>query len=113
RQALCGAVDTGDDVRLDAEARAEHADRVRDVVLAIDDVVARDNVDDLAVRRDADDARAIEDARHVVRHDGARAVRDRDDAAIVQTGDVLPGDADVRRTDARSVRTLRPSDLLT
>ena len=109
-QVLDRAVDAGDDVRLDVEARAEHADGIRDVVLAIDDVIARDDVDDFAVRRDADDARAIEDARHVVRHDGARAVRDRDDAAIVKARDMLPGDANVRRMDARAARPFRLLD---
>ena len=41
RRVLEHRAQAGDDVRLDIEALAEHAQRVRDAVLPIDDVVAR------------------------------------------------------------------------
>jgi hypothetical protein len=47
--------------------------------------------------RDAHDACAIQHAGHIVRHDRPGAVGNRDDAAIVEAGDVLARDADVRR----------------
>ena len=91
---------SGDDVSLDIESRAEHADRVDDIFLAIDDVVAGDNVDHLAVCRDVDDASALECALHIALGDRVTRVGDGDDAARVHGGDVRSGDADVRGEDA-------------
>ena len=86
-------------MRLDIEPRAEHSEGVDDVVLPVDDVVARDDVDDLAIVGNVDDARALEGAVDVVLRDRLARVGNRHDAARIHRGDVRTGDADVRRED--------------
>src|SRR6202042_836252 len=52
----------GDEVHLHAQAYSGHPDGVADAVLAVDHVLARQDVEDLAVGVDRDRARAFEDA---------------------------------------------------
>ena len=59
----------GDEVHLHAEAHARHPDGVADAVLAVDHVLARQDVEDLAVGVDRDGARALEHALDVAARD--------------------------------------------
>jgi hypothetical protein len=92
----------GHHVRLDVEPRAEHPERVDDVVLPVDDVVARHDVQHLAVVGDVHDPRALQRALDVADRDRLPRVRDRDDPARVHGGDVRPRHADVGGEDARA-----------
>ena len=76
------------------------------MVLAIDDVVARQGVHDLAVRRDAHNAGAFQDTVHVVLANRDVSIRYRHDAPVILAGKVRPSDSDVRREDTRSTRAL-------
>jgi hypothetical protein len=107
RRVLEHGAQARDDVRLNIKPLAIHANGVAHVVLAVDHEVARNSVDDVAVGRNADDTGSVQHARDVVRADRPVPVRDGDDATIVHAGDVWPCDADVRRQDARTARTLR------
>src|SRR5687767_11786634 len=87
------------------EALAVHAKGVRDAVLAIDDVVARQDVEDLPVRGHADDLGALEGAGHVLRRDRPAAVGHSDDTAIVDALEVGAAYGHMRREDACAART--------
>ena len=78
----------GDNVRLDLQADALHADGVLDAFLAIDHISARDGVDNLLVVRDGNGPRRIEGAIDVELADAAGAARDADDAPAVDGTDV-------------------------
>src|SRR5665213_360641 len=56
---LDGGVGAGDDVGVDLEARAGHAERVADALLSVDRELLGEDVEDLAVRRNADGARRL------------------------------------------------------
>src|SRR6266545_3916265 len=90
----------GDDVGLDLQAVAGHADGVADPVLAVDGVGARDDVDDLAVRGDADRAARLDHALHVVLTDLVVGMRDGDDAGRVLAPEVGAAQGDDDRFDA-------------
>ena len=90
REVLDGRHRAGDDVRVHVEPLAEHADRVADVVLAVDDEEARDVVQDLAVRREAERFRAFHRALDVLFGDRPLLAGDRDDAAVVERVAWLP-----------------------
>src|SRR4029077_1406689 len=73
----------GDDVRLNLEPVARHADRVSHSVLSVDGVGARDDVDNLAVGRDADGPAGFDHALDVVLADLVVGPRDGDHAGGV------------------------------
>ena len=89
----------GDDVDVDLELDAAHADRVLDAVLVVDDELLGDDVDDVAVRGDGDGLGLVDDAPHVLAGDLAVLAGDGDDAAAVEALDVGPGDAEEGRVD--------------
>src|SRR5947209_672179 len=80
---LHGGLCARDDVGLDLESVAGHADRVAHAVLAVDGVRARDDVDDLAIGCDADGAARVDDPVDVVVADLVVRVRDGDHAGGV------------------------------
>ena len=96
-------VSTGNDVRVDFEPRAGHADRIAHAVVSVHRELARQGMDDLPVGADVDQLRGIHDAPHVAPHDFTLFARNGDDATIVRALNVLAGntDVDVRDVDAR------------
>ena len=93
----------GDDVRVDFQASAGHADRIADAFLAVDREVARQRVDDLTVAGQVDDLARVDHAPNVAGGDLAVVARDGDDGAIVRAADVVAGDPDedLAEVDAR------------
>ncbi len=88
---------TRDDVHLDLEPHARHADRLAHILLAIDDEFLAQHVQDLLVGRDVHGARRLERAVDVERADFA--VLHRHHAGGVEAADVAAGDADIGRGD--------------
>ncbi len=84
----------GDDVRVDLEPPAGHADRIAHALLAVDGEVARQRVDDLPVARQIDDLAGVDHAADVAGGDLAVVARDGDDGAVVGAADVIAGDPD-------------------
>src|SRR5512138_2195182 len=97
----------GDDVDVDLELDAAHADRVLDAVLVVDDELLGDDVDDVPVRRDGDGLGLVDDAADVLAGDLPVLARDGDDAAAVEALDVGPGDAEEGRADLDPGHELR------
>src|SRR5438477_7076552 len=91
---------SGDDVGLDLEALAGHADRVAHALLPVDRVSARDDVDDLAVGCDADRARGLDHPLDVVLADLSVGPRDRHHAGGVLRPQVRATQRDDHRLDA-------------
>ena len=105
-----GAVDAGDqvlrragravdDVDVDLEARAGHADRRADAVLLVDHEVLRQDVDDLAAGRQRHRLGGVEGAAHVLAHDLAVLAGDGDDAAAVDAVHVRARQPEVHGVD--------------
>ena len=84
----------GDDVRVDFQAAAGHADRIVDALLAVNGEIARQRVDDLAVAGEIDDLARVDHAPDVARGDFAVVARNGDDGTVVRAADVVAGDAD-------------------
>jgi len=97
---LHGGLGAGDDVGLDLETAAGHADRVSHPVLAIDGVGAGDDVDDLAIGGDADRARGFDNALHVVLADLVVGARHGDHTRRVLGVEVASREGDDHRFDA-------------
>ena len=93
----------GDDVHLDLEPDARHADRLADPVAVVHDEILRQDVDDLAILRQADRARGLDRALDVRLAHLAVLAGDGHDAAAVDAADMAAGDAgvDARDLDAR------------
>ena len=78
------------------EALADHADRVADVVLLVQEKFLREDVQDFAIFRQLHAARCFDGAADVVALHVARARAYRDAAAAVYAADVRAGYADQR-----------------
>ena len=113
-----GAVDAGDqvlrraggavdDVDVDLEARAGHADRRADAVLLVDHEVLRQDVDDLAAGRERHRLGGVKGAAHVLAHDLAVLASDGDDAAAVDAVHVRAGQPEVHGVDLDAGGELR------
>ena len=89
----------GHQVDLHLEAAAEHAERVGDAALLVDDELLRHGVQDLAVGRQGRRLRRVEHALDVRARDLAVLARHRDHAARVDAADVGAGDAHVGARD--------------
>ena len=89
----------GDDVDVDLEPGAGHADRRADAVLLVDDEVLRQHVQDLAAARQRHRLGGVDRAPHVLARDLAVLAGDRDDAAAVERLDVRAGQPEVHRVD--------------
>ncbi len=98
-EVLEGGDGRGDDVDVDLELDAAHAQRVLDPVLLVDDELLGDDVDDRAVRRDGQRLRLVDDPLDVLPGDLPVLAGDGHDAPRVEALDVGAGDADVGRTD--------------
>ncbi len=94
---LDGGETAGDDMHLGLEPHAEHAERVLDTVLVVDDEFLGKHVEDLLVHGDVDGAGGVDHPGHVGRR--PFLVLDRDDAARVDALDVAARDAHVDRID--------------
>ncbi len=81
----------GDDVHLDLEAHAAHAQRLAHAALAVDHELLLEDVQDLLLHRDVDRARRLDHAVDVVLLD--LLVLDRHHAVRVEALDVAAGDA--------------------
>ena len=81
------------------QAGAEHAERIVDPALLVDDELLRDGVQDLAVGRQGGRLRRVEHALDVLAGDLAVLAGDADHAARVDAADVGAGDADVGAGD--------------
>src|SRR5437899_7570912 len=100
----------GDDVHLDLEAHARHADGIADPLAVVHDKVLGQDVDDLAVLRQVDRARGVHGTRDVRRVHLAVLAGDGDDAAAVDTTDVAAGDARVDACDLDACHLLGLAD---
>ena len=93
------ALAAGDDVDVDLEARAGHADRRADAVLLVDDEVLRQHVEDLAAGRQRHRLGGVDRAPHVLARDLAVLAGDGDHAAAVEALDVRARQREVHRVD--------------
>ena len=93
------ALAAGDDVDVDLEPRAGHADRRADAVLLVDDEVLRQHVQDLAAGRQRHRLGGVDRAAHVLARDLAVLAGDRDHAAAVESLDVRARQREVDRVD--------------
>ena len=89
----------GDDVDVDLELDAVHAQRIADPVLLVHDELLGDDVDDLPVGRDRDGLGLLDDPADVVAGDLPVLARDGDHPAAVEALDVGARDADEGRVD--------------
>ena len=80
-------------------ARAEHADRIEDAVLAVHMKMLADGVDDMVFRRQIDRLGVLDDVLHVFLGDLAIGGNHRMHAAIVESANVLAGDAEIDAAD--------------
>jgi hypothetical protein len=105
---LHGGDGAGDDVHLDLQAHARHADGLPDPVAVVHDEALRQDVDDLAVLGHVDRARGLDHALDVGGAHLAVLPGDGDDAAAVHAPDVPARDArvDARDLDARHLLRL-------
>ena len=92
-------VGAGDDVRVDLEAVARHADGVAHALLAVDGELLRQHVHDAPLGGHADRSRGVDGAVHVLVANLAMSGGDGDHTAAVLRGDVPAGDTDHRRVD--------------
>ena len=83
-RALQCAAGTGGDVQIHFEARADHADRIEDAGLLVEDELARQQVENLAIGRQRDGARALDGGAHIVAGDLAHAVAQLESAVGVE-----------------------------
>src|SRR5512141_1512253 len=90
------------DVDVGLEAAPDHARRVRDAVLAVDDELAREDVEDLELGRDGHGAGRVERALDVLARDLAVLGGHRDDLPAVERLDGGPGDAPAGALDLRA-----------
>src|SRR5262245_7258564 len=86
-----------DDMHLDLEAHARHADRLAHVLLAVDDELLAQHVQDLLVGGNVDRPRRVDRALDVER--AHFAVLDGDHPGGIEAADVAAGDADEGRAD--------------
>ncbi len=93
------ALAAGDDVDVDLETRAGHADRRADAVLLVDDEVLRQDVQDLAAGRQRHGLRRVDGPAHVFTGDLAVLPRHRDHAAAVESLHVGAREREVDRVD--------------
>src|SRR3989454_107273 len=100
----------GDDVHLDLEAHARHADGIADPLAVVHDEVLGQDVDDLAVLRQVDRARGVHGTLDVRRVHLAVLAGDGDDAAAVDATDVAAGDARVDACDLDACHLLGLAD---
>ena len=82
--ALQGAARAGGDVQIDFEPRADHAHRVEDAGLIVDDELARQQVQNLAVGRTLDGARALHGGAHIFARDLAHAAAQLESAVGIE-----------------------------
>jgi hypothetical protein len=83
----------GNDVDVDLEARAHHAQRIADPILIVNGEFLRKNVDDLAIGRERDGPRSLDNAADVIVVDLARSRRNRRDAPAGEALDVRTGES--------------------
>ena len=93
------ALAAGDDVDVDLEPGAGHADRRADAVLLVDDEVLRQHVQNLAAGRQRHRLGGVDRAAHVLAGDLAVLAGHRDHAAAVEPLDVRAGQRQVHRVD--------------
>src|SRR6202171_3644266 len=101
---------TGDDVRLDLEPGARHADGVLDALLSVDHVAAGDDMDDLAVVGHGNRTRRVDDAGDVFLSDLAVLTRDRYHTATVLAQHMRARHADEARLQLVTAHALRGID---
>src|SRR6185312_8603956 len=89
----------GDDVDVDLEARAGHADRRADAVLLVDNEVLRQDVQDFASARERNGLGRVDGPADVFMRDLVLPARDGDDAAAVERLDVRARETQVHRVD--------------
>ena len=92
--ALKCAARTGGDVQVDFEARADHAHRIEDAGLIVDDELAREQVENFAIRRALDGAGALHGGAHVFARNLAHAAAQVEAAVGIEPEDVRAADAD-------------------
>ena len=92
-------VGAGDDVRIDFEPVARHADGVAHAFLTVDRELLGQHVHDAALRRNAHRASRVDGSMHVLVANLAMPRLDRHDATAVLRGDVAAGDPDHRGVD--------------
>src|SRR6185369_13211310 len=88
-----------DDVDVDLEARAGHADGRADAVLFVDHEVLRQHVDDFAAGRQRHGLGGIDRATHILARDLARFAGDGDHTAAVEAVHVRAGQTEVDAVD--------------
>ncbi len=81
------------------ETGAEHAERVADSILIVNDEFLRQDMYDLAVRRQRHGSRRLDDAANILAIDLARPRGNGRHAAAVETPDVRSGKADINSFD--------------
>ena len=86
---------TRNDVNVDFEPRADHAERIANAVLIVNGKFLGQDVNDLAFRRQRDRARGFDDAPDIVAVDFARPGRYRCNPAAVETLDVRAREPDI------------------
>ncbi len=106
-EVLDGCDGAGDDVGLHVQALAVHPDGVADVLLAVDDEEAGDNVEHLAVGGEVEGLGLLDGAVDVLVGDRALAAGDGGDAAVIEGVDVVAADADVGGQHAAAAGALR------
>ncbi len=98
-EVLRGGGRAGDDVHVDLEPGAGHADRGADAVLLVDDEVLRQHVQDLAAGGQRHGPGGVEGAAHVLARDLAVLAGHGHDAAAVEALDVRTVHGQMRRSD--------------
>ena len=87
------------DMHVHLDARAEHAHRVGDAVLAVHQKMLADGVDDVVLGGQVDRLGVLDHVLHVVFRDLAVGGDDRMHAAIVEAAQVAAGDAEIDAAD--------------
>ena len=88
-----------DDVHIHFQARAQHADRVGDAVLAVHEKVLADGVDDVVFGGQIDRLGVLDHVLHVVLGNFAVGGDHRMHAAVVEAADVAAGHAEINVAD--------------
>src|SRR5579872_1385311 len=82
-------------MRLDFQTATGHPDGIRNAVVPVDRVVARQRMNDLTIRCQVDDLRCIQHAAHIAGYDLALVAGNGNDTAIIRACDMLAGHPDV------------------
>ena len=99
---LHGRAGGGDDVHVDFEALADHAHRVANIVVRVEQKFLREHVQHYAIFGQSDIARGIHGVANIVALDVARRVPERDSAAAVHSANMAAGNADERGLDGHA-----------